>query len=301
VALKCFREDDDEATWTFETERYSLKQLHHPNIVKYFGDFAIDGYRVIEMEYVGGGSFRKLIKDGRAGHVEEFIVFDVFFQAATALQASHKKGIIHLDVKPDNLLLTEDGMVKLIDFGIAEASDFARPGSCQSSGGTDVGFESDVWSLGVTLFRVMTGDRPFPTSGARSQQVSPINGYCETLVSLCERMMDRSPINRIHMDDVIRTLAPFVSSIPGSQKVIVEFKRAGFDYTEMVRFPGSTTVRQFIEAVEKSDGREFRATLGGVLIDSDHLIADLGQSGVIEVIEYKARETRSAEAPCVHE
>jgi hypothetical protein len=297
VALKSFSTCDEGIYGSFNTEAHSLKALHHPDIVKYFGTFSVDGYEVIEMEYVGGRSFRRLVKGvrRRGRHVDECVVREIFFQAATALRECHRHGIIHHDVKPDHLLLTDDGTVKIIDFGIADVGGLVRrdPATTTSSGtepyvdpafldeGRD-GPEFDVWSLGVTLFEVMTGQLPFTAPElAFCQPVPCVRGYSTDLVELCRLMLGVH--QRIKTKDVILALEPLLAVAPVSRKVTVKFKRLGSVDIEMARFPIGTTVGKFLEEIERPDERQLCVKVNGAICDSDIHIADLEEVFPVEI------------------
>ncbi len=154
----------------FRREAETLRQLDHPNIVKFVDAFEHDRQYVIVMEFVSGGSLFDLLQQGllpidRARRIA--------LELCDALIRSHHLNIIHRDIKPENVLLTEDGRPKLADFGVARLSE----GSRMTRTGTQVGTpyymapeawegkaldaQADIWSLGVLLFEMLTGKLPF--------------------------------------------------------------------------------------------------------------------------------------------
>ena len=175
VALKVLRQEyaqDDEFVERFRREAISAAALSHPNIVPvYDRGETEDGRYYIAMEYVSGGTLKDRID--RDGPLAPGVAVRVASQVAEALGAAHDRGIIHRDVKPRNILVSESGDVKVADFGIARAatataisqtSDMigtARYMSPEQAMGKRVGPASDLYSLGVVLYEMLTGDVPF--------------------------------------------------------------------------------------------------------------------------------------------
>src|SRR3712207_2669518 len=125
VALKVLKEhyaQNEEFVERFKREAQSAAALSHPNIVSIFdrGE-SEDGTYYIAMEYLPGGTLKDHILE--RGFLPPQMAVEVALQIAEALQAAHKKGIIHRDIKPRNILITDSGHVKVADFGIARAAD----------------------------------------------------------------------------------------------------------------------------------------------------------------------------------
>ncbi len=154
-----------------EREAKLAAKLNHPHVVAVF-DFVTDGdAQWLVMEYVEGVTLAELSKQ-RGGLPAEDVA-PIIRQAAEALAAAHEAGIVHRDVKPSNILVTEDGTAKLADFGIARARAdatltqtgmvtgspaYLAPEIASGGAATDA---SDVWSLGGTLFHALTGRPPY--------------------------------------------------------------------------------------------------------------------------------------------
>ncbi|GEM_PF-3381773 len=159
----------------FLKEAASASKLDHPNIVKCY-DFGQDGdVHFIAMELVVGKSVGDLIKEKRAVKIEESL--RIIKSAARGLAAAHEKGIIHRDMKPDNIMINRNGVIQVADFGLAR--DVQASSSLSGSGeivGTpyyispeqidcqDVDAKADLYSLGATIYHLITGKRPFEGS-----------------------------------------------------------------------------------------------------------------------------------------
>ncbi len=175
VALKILREQyakDEGFVERFKREAQSAAGLSHPNIVQvYDRGCSEDGSYYIAMEYVRGGTLKDRISRERALEPREAAA--VAAQISEALRAAHERGIVHRDVKPQNVLLTEGGDVKVADFGIvraAAATTISQTGlilgtasymSPEQALGKPVTPESDLYSLGVVLYEMLTGRVPF--------------------------------------------------------------------------------------------------------------------------------------------
>jgi tRNA A-37 threonylcarbamoyl transferase component Bud32 len=180
----------------FEREAYAASTLNHPYILTIHEIGEQDGQHFIATEYVEGESLRQHMSRSRVQLRE---VLDVISQVASALQAAHQAGIVHRDVKPENIMLRQDGFVKVLDFGLAKladdtmaaepaASDLEAPTrtkvvntepgvvmgtasymSPEQARGLDVDARADIWSLGVVLYEMVAGRLPF--EGATTSDV----------------------------------------------------------------------------------------------------------------------------------
>jgi eukaryotic-like serine/threonine-protein kinase len=177
VAVKVLRPQfgvDEDFVRRFRQEARSAASLAHPNIAPVF-DSGVDGeLQFIVMQLVEGPDLEKVLAERGRLPVSEAL--RITMAVAEALQAAHDRGIIHRDVKPGNILLTPDGSVRVVDFGISRAvSDVSKTvpgvllGSVQYCSpehvlGEPVGPPSDIYSLGIVLYELLTGVRPFDGS-----------------------------------------------------------------------------------------------------------------------------------------
>ena len=175
VALKILWErlaESEEFVERFRREARSVAALSHPNIVSVYDQGrAGDGTYYIAMEHVSGGTLKeRIVGEGLLGYRE---AADVGIQVSEALEAAHSGGVIHRDIKPHNILLTESGEVKVVDFGIARAvSQASMTGtsfilgtahylSPEQAKGEPTGPASDLYALGVVLYEMLTGVAPY--------------------------------------------------------------------------------------------------------------------------------------------
>jgi serine/threonine-protein kinase len=176
VAVKLLAEhlaDDPAFVSRFRREALAAARLVHPNVVQVF-DFGFDEaahHHFIVMEAVPGRSCAELLRERGHLGVEETV--EIVAQACRGLDYAHRNGVVHRDVKPGNLLVTDDGVVKLADFGIAKAteqSSITQVGSVlgtaaylapEQARGEESGPRSDLYSLGVVAYQLLSGRLPY--------------------------------------------------------------------------------------------------------------------------------------------
>lgn len=157
----------------FRKESHAAASLSHPNIVSIYDVGQEGNINYIVMELVSGKTLNELIKEEAPMDYRK--AADITKQVASGLSAAHKKGIVHRDVKPHNILMTEDGIAKITDFGIAKAVtnttivDSGKDNvmgsvhyfSPEQAKGANVDEKSDIYSLGIVLYEMLTGKVPF--------------------------------------------------------------------------------------------------------------------------------------------
>ncbi|MGH2895656.1 MAG: protein kinase domain-containing protein [Solirubrobacteraceae bacterium] len=194
VALKLLAEhlaDDPTFVSRFRREALAAARLVHPNIVQVF-DFGFDSghhQHFIVMEHVSGNSCAELLRDH--GHLEVGQAIDIVSQACRGLDYAHRNGVVHRDVKPGNLLVSDSDVVKLADFGIARATDqssITQVGSVlgtaaylspEQARGDEAGPQADLYSLGVVTYQLISGRLPYEAASLselalKQQRESPI-------------------------------------------------------------------------------------------------------------------------------
>ncbi|MGC2247764.1 MAG: protein kinase [Terriglobales bacterium] len=181
VALKVIGRNfnlDERGLRRFEHEAQAASALNHPNIVTVYEFGQTEGLRFIASEFIDGITLRKKV---RAGKLEPNVALDIAIQMAGALAAAHDSGIVHRDIKPENVIVRTDGLVKVLDFGIAKlgssqnnsatvTSSISEPGmvvgtakymSPEQARGLDVDARSDIFSLGSVIYELFTGKHAF--------------------------------------------------------------------------------------------------------------------------------------------
>lgn len=194
----------------FLQEARAVLALNHPNIVTVYEIGEADGVYYIASELIEGETLRAELSRGRPGLAR---CLDIAVQACTALAAAHEKGVVHRDIKPENLMLRGDGYVKVLDFGVAKLTDRfrgpVRAGAApathletvagllvgtstymspEQARGGEVDARTDVWSCGVLLYEMVSGQLPFGSGGT-----------AEVLARILER--EPAPLSSL-VDDV---------------------------------------------------------------------------------------------------
>jgi eukaryotic-like serine/threonine-protein kinase len=203
----------------FEKEYSVARSLQHPNIVRAM-DFGTSGGRpYLVMEFIDGESLGQRLE--RERRLPEDLSVRMICQAAQGLHAAHQKGVVHRDIKPDNLLLTLDGQVKIADMGLVKELDtdinltrtgrglgtphFMAPEQFRNAKNADV--RCDIYSLGATLYMMVTGKMPFEAMGPLDAWMKKVNnelappkkvhpGLTDRVDMAIQRAMDADPEQR---------------------------------------------------------------------------------------------------------
>jgi eukaryotic-like serine/threonine-protein kinase len=230
VALKLLHEHhsrDEAYVERFRREARSVAQLSHPGIVIVIDRGEEDGRQYIVFEYIEGENLKQLVE--RSGPLPVRRVLELGAEIARALAFAHAQGLVHRDVKPQNVLLSEDGPVKVTDFGIARSVDgigttetgtvlgtshYVAP---EQARGERVDAKTDVYAFGVVLFELLTGEVPFDGESFVAVALKHVNEPAPSvlerrpdcplrLAGLVERCLAKSPLERPAMDEVGREL-----------------------------------------------------------------------------------------------
>jgi tetratricopeptide (TPR) repeat protein/tRNA A-37 threonylcarbamoyl transferase component Bud32 len=236
--------DDKVARERLLREAWAASRLSHPNIATIYEVAEDDGQLFVAMEFVEGQTLAQLMLDGPVGEPR---VLAIGAQAADALEAAHRQGVIHRDVKPSNIMLDVDDQVKVVDFGLAlqthslasettnatastEALRLTRSGSAvgtvsymspEQAQGETPDARADLFSLGVVLFEMATGQLPFSGSTPLAMAASIIHdqptsprqlrpemstGLKEIILSCLAKGPSRRPTSAAHVRDGLRVL-----------------------------------------------------------------------------------------------
>lgn len=261
VAVKVLKEEfttDQDFIKRFNAEAQSAARLTHPNIVSIFDVGYEEQYNThyIVMELVKGKTLKEIIK--KEGKLSWKWAVNITMQIASALETAHREGIVHRDIKPHNIIITEDGVAKVTDFGIAKAvsnSTMTAFGttigsvhyfSPEQAKGSIIGIKSDLYSLGVVMYEMLTGKVPFdadtPVSIAlKHMQEEPseaieLNEDIPTAVnSIVLKAMQKDLINRYQdAEEMISDLSKALKD-PDGNFVVIENREGG--YTRVIKTP----------------------------------------------------------------
>lgn len=179
VAVKVLRGDlssDDKFIRRFQREALSVSNLSHPNIVEVYDVGEEDGEYYIVMEYIEGKTLKQLLKKRESLTLTE--VIDIMTQLTDGISHAHESYIIHRDIKPQNIMIQDDGRIKITDFGIAmalNATQLTQTNSVMGSvhylppeqaSGKGATVKSDIYSMGILMYELLTGTVPFKGDNA---------------------------------------------------------------------------------------------------------------------------------------
>jgi serine/threonine-protein kinase len=238
VALKILHDqygEDEAYVERFRREARAVAQLSHPNIVTVIDRGEEDGKQFIVFELVEGENLKELVE--RSGPLPVRRALELGLEVARALAFAHAQGLVHRDVKPQNVLLNGDGRAKVTDFGIVRSLDavgHTETGTVlgtsqyiapEQARGEHVDAQTDVYSFGVVLYELLTGDVPYPGDSFLSVAMKHVNEPVPSvldarpdapirLASLVERSLAKEPADRPEsMDEVVGELQAVLAEL----------------------------------------------------------------------------------------
>ena len=278
VALKFLPPEltrDADAKLRFQREARAASQLDHPNICTIYDFGEADGQMYLAMACYDGQSLAEKVDRGKMPLSEAIGIVE---QIARGLGKAHSSGIVHRDIKPANVMVTSDGVVKVLDFGLAKLMTGTRITRSQMTVGTpsymapeqlrgkDVGPQADIWALGVVLFELLTGSLPFPAEHGEALIFSILNDPPATVPDqpevdrIIKRMLRKDPLQRYQsVDEVLADL-------------------------ELLKIPSSGSTERRRARIEQPRLKS-KAKLGPY-----EIVKPLGSGGMADV--YLARDTR---------
>lgn len=235
VAIKILKDecrDNEELVRRFSNESRAISVLNHSNIVKVFDVSVNEKVHYIVMEYISGITLKEYIEQrGEPLTFKEVVHFTS--QVLLALQHAHDKGVIHRDIKPQNIMILEDGNIKVMDFGIARLarSEIHTAGeqaigsvhyiSPEQAQGEDTDMRADIYSTGIMMYEMLTGRLPFEDDNVVaiavmqiSDEAEPINkvnpSVPEGIAEITMRAMNKNPAHRYQSAlDMLRDIEEF--------------------------------------------------------------------------------------------
>lgn len=191
----------------FQREANSASALNHPNIVEIYDVGDEEGHHYIVMEYIKGRTLKQLIQ--QRGALEKNEALAIMDQLVGAVEEAHKKNIIHRDIKPQNVLIKDDGTVKITDFGIATVSDSLQLTQADTvlgsvhylapelARGESASYQSDIYSLGICFFELLTGEVPY-------RGETPVQVAMKHLKDEMPSVLDFNPSLPMSIENIIR-------------------------------------------------------------------------------------------------
>lgn len=255
VAVKILKAElahDESVVKKFKAEAISVAKINSLNIVNIYDVGTEENINYIVMELVEGKTLKVIVKEkGRLSNEE---VVNISMQIANALECAHSRNIIHRDIKPHNILVTNDGVVKVADFGIAKVANEATMtntakvlGSAhyfspEQAKGSIVDGRTDIYSLGIVMYEMITGRVPYDAENVVSvalkhlqeQVIPPINinpSIPENLNNLILRCLEKDPINRYQSAKEILSI---LENIKRNREFIVPSLAEENEYTSVM-------------------------------------------------------------------
>ena len=221
VAVKVLRQElmhDPDLVRRFKNESKAISLLNHPNIVKVYDVSVSENLQYIVMEYVDGMTLREYLNE-RGGKLTSRETVHFISQILKALDHAHRNGVVHRDIKPQNIMLLDNGQLRMMDFGIARISRAENQltggkamGSVhyispEQAKGDETDFTSDIYSVGVMMYEMLSGHLPFDADDVVEVAIKQISDKPQSLqelapnvphglVKITERAMAKRPDNR---------------------------------------------------------------------------------------------------------
>ena len=282
VAVKVLRGDlsaDDKFIRRFEREAQSVSNLSHPNIVEVYDVGVEDNEHYIVMEYIEGKTLKQLLKKRESLTLTE--VIDIMTQLTDGMAHAHESYIIHRDIKPQNIMIEDNGLIKITDFGIAmalNATQLTQTNSVMGSvhylppeqaSGKGATIKSDIYSLGILMYELITGNVPFKGDNAveialkhMKDKIPSIRKQNPATPQAVENILlkatAKNPRNRY--DSVREMHEDFLHCLDeehaNDKKIVFEYPENDLDSSEPVSNKKKTTPKKVLEKPVSEDTDE---------------------------------------------
>lgn len=273
--LKAELSEDKDFVARFKREANSVGSLSHQNIVNIHDVGEENHINFIVMEYINGKTLKQIIKENVRLSSERTL--EIALQIAKALECAHKNNIIHRDIKPDNILITEDNIVKVTDFGIAKVigsvtitnsnkvTGSVHYFSPEQAKGRFVDCRTDIYSLGIVMYEMITGQVPYDAESSISiavmhiqEPVIPpkeiITNIPENINQVILKAMEKEPINRFQTS---KEMAEILNEIKEDINFVMNLNNRSKDATKIMGIKTvSTTRNDFTTVMDQSTDTE---------------------------------------------
>ena len=261
VALKILAPDharDKEFSERFLREARIISQLIHPNIVTVYDVGIHEGNHYLSMEYIRGRDLQEACRS-----LSKRQIINIIRDVAKALEYAHQQGYVHRDVKPENIMLHDDGRVLLMDFGIARGSDttlnMTKTGraigtpyymSPEQTKGQPVDHRSDIYSLGIVLYQMLTGYVPYDADSAVavgikhvSEPIPQLTNSLRFLQPIINTCLSKNPTHRYqHASELIHVLEAVPEDmLDAAEARAAAFREAGRNHSSETLVGGETS------------------------------------------------------------
>ena len=282
VAVKVLRGDlsaDDKFIRRFEREAQSVSNLSHPNIVEVYDVGVEDNQHYIVMEYIEGKTLKQLLKKRESLTLTE--VIDIMTQLTDGMAHAHESYIIHRDIKPQNIMIEDNGLIKITDFGIAmalNATQLTQTNSVMGSvhylppeqaSGKGATIKSDIYSLGILMYELLTGNVPFKGDNAveialkhMKDKIPSIRKQDPSIPQAVENILlkaaAKNPRNRY--DSISEMHEDFLHCLEeehaNDKKIVFEYPENDLDGTETTQKNKKITTKKVTEKTVNEDTDE---------------------------------------------
>lgn len=279
VALKVLAPDhaqDKEFSERFLREARIISQLVHPNIVTVYDVGIHEGYHYLSMEYIRGRDLQEACRS-----LSRSQIINIIRDVAKALEYAHQQGYVHRDVKPENIMLHDDGRVLLMDFGIARGSDtslnMTKTGraigtpyymSPEQTKGHPVDHRSDIYSLGIVLYQMLTGYVPYDADSAIavgikhvSEPIPQLTNSLRFLQPIINTCLSKNPTHRYqHASELIHVLEAVPQDmLEAADARAAAFRQAGRNHNSETLVGGETSTTSIPKVRIPTDERKISA------------------------------------------
>jgi serine/threonine protein kinase len=296
--------EDREAYESLKSEAKTMIKLNHPNIARVY-DFHEEDIKFIDMEFIDGKSVLDLKLDSPEKKLSEKEVKKLALQIAEGIAYAHNKNVIHKDIKPQNIIVTKENTIKILDFGIAETlrSSISRINNIATTGtlpymppeqilGENISIESDIYSFGITLYELLSGYPPFYrgdiTYQVLNKKPKDIEGISPQMNAFVQKSIEKKQEDRFKSFDIVISILNNLNELSSGKdiKESHKFKQNNQQIIDKINEIISKHQKDFISNVDLLNKFKLEISKWANKIPS-HNLKDLGKLINIQNIFFK--------------